>query len=438
MPTKRPPTSGRGQENSIDKLDKYQKASRSASKGTFMRTFSRTKTSQLVTAWNDIHYLTVMNNRFLWIADGTGAVDSATVPFAATMNLLNVAWELYYTNANLKDLVAAEEESWKLYFAVYLQLATEIQLQYNFRTLLPAYTESDTVPGNNTNISYLNQSSFDIFVASMAEFPAPKGVDHLVKLFCSWIVELSPGYEKYTLKIPPAYFVPFMASYDLADLEAMRELLRVNLGNFITHSKKFGLGTGSWSDPVKPVVKSLDDPDVIAYFNHVWFMFYDNTPGTQLVHPDGGFAGVNRTTDFTGVEYFFKDSPNESPIHVLAPLFGTYNITNNPYGGIIIEETPAATEYEVNMVCVSQHGTDAGAIGLNDPNVNMILSCTKAYDDGNDAVFKVFNNGTNFTATQEVSGNWKFGIHHKLLMGAGRGATETENDLLNYIGKMIT
>lgn len=438
MPTSRRPTSGRGgDKDQLAQGDKYNKDSKAKATGNYMRTFSRTKKTQLVTTWDSIQYVTGSVCNFQIMQDVSGAVDSATVVSPALLNLLDKAWELYYTNANLKDRVDAEEASWKQYFAAYLCIAIEIQLQYNYRVLLPAFTESDTVPGTIANLSYFSQSSFDIFLASMAQYPAPKGVDSLVKSFASWIVQVAPEYERFTVRIPQGYYVPFEARYDLGDLEALREQLRVNLGGFTTHAKKFGLGTGSWSDPIKPVIKTLADPDVIAYFNHNWFIFYDNTPGDQLVHPDGGFTGNNLLTDYTDVEYFFKDTPNESVLHVLAPIFGAYDATNNEFGGWILFGVGAA-EYRINMHSCSQHGTTVTQLYLTSPNANYIVSLFKAYDDGNNAVFKVNNNGTNFTATRDIAGQWKYALHHNLFMGDGRGATETNNDLLNYIGKLIT
>ena len=438
MTTSRKPMSGRGQDNKISSLDKYNKDSKSKQVGTFMRTFARTKTSQFITSWDDPNFLLVVNNYIQALADTTGAVDSLTVAQANMLNWLDIVWELYFTNSNLKDLVAADEASWKLYFCAYLQIKAELQIQYNVRTLLPAFTESDVVPGSGTAISFFSQSSYDIFLASMSQYPAPKGVNELVTLFCSWIIQISAEYERFSLRIPPGYITPFSTSYDLEDLEAMRDLLRVNLGGFKTHAKKYGLGTSTWSDPVSPKIVKFDDPNVIAYLNHVHFKFYDNQPAQQEVTPDGAFAGANLTTDYTLVEYFFKDSPNESPIHVLAPWFGTYNATNNPYGGIIKTRAAPTTEYKVNALTCSQHATGMTTVGLTDKNAHVYLAHTKAYDDDEDAVFKVSNNGTNFTAAQAVGGAWKMASDYNLLMGSGRGATETNNDLLNYLGKLIT
>lgn len=437
MPTSKRPTSGRGQSDDISKLDSYNKASKTAALGRFMRTFSRSKTSRSMTAWDDSAFLTAVLAGFKFVGDDTSAVDSATVPSAQFTNLWNILWETHFENANLKDLVAAEETAWILYYSAMLQICMDIQLQYNFRTLLPAYTESDTVPTDNTELSYLTQSSFDIFVGSMSEYPVPKGVYELVDLFGTWVVQMSQAYEKYSLAIPPSYVVPFASLYDLADLEAMRGLLRVNLGNMTTHAKKFGLKTGAWRDPIKPVVKAIDDPDVIAYLNHMWFIFYDNTPGNQLVQPNGGFAGDNLVGDYNDVEYFFKDNPNESPMHVLAPWFGVYNATNNPYGGFILLCVPNTAEYYINMSSVAQHGVGMGPTVMTSDNVKEILPLFKAATDSEDAIFSPAFAGTNFTANQNMGDSWPLAGILKLFHGSGRGATETNNDLINYLGRSL-
>ena len=429
--------SGRGQEGSATQLDTYQKNSKKAAVGKNMRTYSRTKVSQFITSWDDANYFLVFNNYFYTIADATGDVDANTVIGVVFEKWLNLAWELYYKNANLKDLVAADETSWKLYWATYFCIATEIQLQYNMRCYLPAYTESDIVPGSGTAISFFSQASFDIFCASMAEYPAPKGVWELVDVLCTWLIKMSNEYERFTVRIPAAYCSPFNTQYDLADLEAMRALLRVNLGGFETHATKYGLGKGSWRDPIKPTIKTWNDVDVIAFLNYVQFNMYDNQPDQQLVYPDGGYTGVNSTTSYTLVEQFFKDDPNESLLHLLGPLFGTWEADHNPYGGWILTGQAATTEYKVNMMTCAHHGTAMSTCSLIDKNALTLLYHTKAVADGGSAVFQTFFNGTNFTAAQNLAGCWSFASDAMLLYGIGRGATETNNDLLNYLGKLL-
>ena len=94
MTTTRKPMSGRGQ-NDIKNLHGYNVASKKAAAGTFMRTFARTKTSNLVTAWNDVHQFIVKNQHFTFIADSTGNVDSATVGDPGGLVLLDVLWETF-------------------------------------------------------------------------------------------------------------------------------------------------------------------------------------------------------------------------------------------------------------------------------------------------------------------------------------------------------
>lgn len=428
--------SGRGQKKSD--LDSYMKNSKSKATGNFMRTFSRTKTSGLISSWDDPHYFSIMNERFMFLADATGAVDSATVGDAGGLVLLDVLWETHFQNANLKDLVATDEASWKLYFLAMLQICIDFQIQYNIRCYLPAYTESDIVSGAQAAIPYMTQSSFDIFLASMKDYPVPKGIYELVDIFATWVVQLTAEYEKHTLRIPAAIFQPFTCSYDLEDFEAMRGLLRVNLGGAITHAKKYGLGMSKWRDPLKPVEKSVSDVDVIAYFNHNNFSYYDNQPATVVFAPNGGFGGANLTTDYTLVEYAFKDTPNESKLHVLAPWFGTYNGTNNPYGGFIRNVQPNTAEYYFNLAFTSQHGTSVSAANLGDAIISdMILLLHKASSDNVAATLNLQYGGTNFTAVKGLDDCWPLAYYNKLFYGTGRGATETNNDLINFLGRSL-
>ena len=437
MTTDRKPMSGRAQ-NKVSGLDSYNKQSKTAAVGNFMRTFSRTKTSGLITTWDDIHFWNVKNAYFQFLADVTGAVDSATVATAGSLALLDILWETFFENANLKDLVAGDEAAWKLYYATMLQICLDWQIMYNTRCYLPAYTESDTVSSNTTNIAYFSQSSFDIFLASMKDFPVPKGVYNLVDTFTTWVVKLTNEYERHTLRIPAAMLQPFTCHYDLADFEAMRGLLRVNLGGFLTHSKKFGLKTDAWRDPIKPTEKLTNDPDVIAYFNHSPWMFYDNTPADFKVIGNGYYNGANLTTDYTNHEFAFKDSPNESKIHVLAPWFGIYDGTNNPYGGFIKQHSCNAAEYYVNLLHTSQHGTTMTAADMgNAIMTDMILDLHKCTSDNLAATMSLNFNGTNMTAAKGLDDAWMLATTNLLFYGKNRGAVETNNDIINFLGRAL-
>lgn len=436
MTTPRKPTSGRAQKTTD--LDSYHKQSKASNVGNHMRTFARTKTSGLITAWNDPHFMTIKGQHFKFIADATGAVDSSTVGDPGGLVLLDVLWETHFENANLKDLVANDEASWKLYFLVMLQICIDFQIQYNYRCHLPAYTEADAVPGTETALTFLEQSSYDIFIASMAEFPVPKGVYELVDIFASWIVRITPEYERFTLRIPPAYYVPFYCVYDLLDFQAMRQLLRVNLGGFVTHAKKYGLGTTSWRDPKPPVIKDLHDVDVIAYFNHSPFKYIDKNVATLIVAENGGFTGTDKTDDYALTQYGFKDNPNESKMHVLAPWFGVYDATNNPYGGFIHQGAPNAAEYYVNLSFVAQHGIDVAIANLGDAIItDTMLLLHKAASDNVAATFTLEFNGTDFTATRGLDDCWPLGYYNDLFYGAGRGYDETTNDLINFLGRIL-
>lgn len=436
MTTDRKPMSGRGQTKSD--LDSYMKKSKISAVGNFMRTFSRTKTSGLITSWDDAHFFSVKNAYFKFLADVTSAVDAATVGDPGGLVLLDILWETHFQNANLKDLVSTDEASWKLYFLSMLQICIDFQIQYNMRCYLPAYTEADAVPGDAANITFLTQSSYDIFISSMKEFPVPKGIYELVDLFATWVVQLTQEYEKHTLRIPAAIFQPFNTVYDLEDYQAMRALLRVNLGGMLTHAKKYGMGISAWRDPVKPTVKTLSDPDVIGYFNHSTLYYYDNQPAAVFFRPNGGIAGANLTTEYTLVEYAFKDNPNESAMHVLAPWFGVYNATNNPYGGFIHQYAPNSAEYYINMMFCAQHGTGMTATNLGDAILtDTLVLFHKAGSDNTGATFKLIYNGTNFTAEKGLDDCWPLAYFNRLFYGTGRGATETNNDLINFLGRSL-
>ena len=436
MTTDRKPTAGRGQKK--QDLDGYMKKSKESAVGNFMRTFSRTKTSGLITSWDDVHFYNVKGQHFQLLADATSAVDSATVGKAGPLALMGLLWLTHFENANLKDLVTADRDSWLLYYLVMLQICVDWQIMYNSRCYLPAYTEADAVPGAAAALSFFSQSSFDIFTASMSEFPVPKGIYEIVDIFCTWVVRITQEYEKHTLRIPAAIFQPFDVVYDLEDYQAMRSLLRTNLGGMTTHAKKYGLGISSWRDPIKPVEKTLNDPDVIAYFCHSPIKYYDNQPAAVIFRPNGNYAGANLTTDYTLTEFGFKDNPNESKIHVLAPWFGEYDGTNNPYGGIIIQGTPNSAEYYYNLMFCAQHGTSMTAANLGDAIIaDTILLLHKLASDNVAATFNLQFTGTNFTADKGLDDCWPLAYNNLLFYGTGRGATETNNDIINFLGRLL-
>ena len=439
MTTERKPISGRGQDSYPPKLDKYNKDSKSKALGRHMRTFSRGKTGQMVTAWDDQDYLLVLNNYFKSLADVSGGVDAATVGSPQFLAWLDETWELHYTNANLKDLVAGEESAWQLYFCCSFFIAMATQIQYNFRCYLPAYTEADGVPGSTSNIPYFSQSSFDIFLGSMANYPIPKGVWELVDTLGTWGVSLGKSYEKYTLRIPECVLFPFNDYYDLEDLEAARDIMRINLGNTITHAQKFGLKMGKWRDPVKPTIKQFNDPDVIALFNHLHLTITDKDPALIEFSPNGGFGGANLTTDYTLTEYMFLDDPNESPLHVLAPIFGIYDATNNPYGGWVLSAS-VATEYYISAMHCKQHGDNILEIKYDTyESALWLLLLHKCVSDNAvaDGKFNIGVFGTQLTVEQGFDDVWSLALFCNCFTGSNRGATETNNDLLNYLGRLL-
>lgn len=438
MGTTRKPMSGRAQSDYPSNLDKYNKDSKAKSVGRHMRTFARTKTSRVITTWDDSNYFSVVNNQLKIVGDTTGNVDNATTGSAQFLAWLDETWELFYTNANLKDLDATEESYWKDYFSCAFFIKYALQVQYTFRCYLPAYTEADDVPGDTTNIPYFSQSSFDIMVASMKDFPIPKGIDHLISLLCGWVIQLSQPYEQFSLSIPGAFIYPWNCDYDLGDLEGARERMRVTMGRAITHAKKFGLKMGSWSDPVKPVVKQISDSDVIAYLNHAQLQYYDKANAVPMA-PNGGFGGSNSTTEWTNTEYCFKDNPNESEIHVLAPIFGVYDATHNKFGGWVLE-TVAAAEYACGAMCVAQHGTNISPFDIASLIGKYFVLLYKGWTDNllADGELNLMVSGTEVTADKGMDDSWPIVPIFNLYVGSGRGMTESNNDLINYLGRLLT
>ena len=175
---------------------------------------------------------------------------------------------------------------------------------------------------------------------------------------------MTESYSKAKITVPPSYYLPFCHRNTLADLQGYREASKVNMGDAMTHAKKFGIPFSKFSMSKlssREILRSnmYKDQDVIAIFNILPFSYTWKTGPTVKTRQHANIlSGANLTTDYTNMIYVFDDSQEMSLVHALFPIFGlAYDVTNNPYGEILMCVPTAATEYMSNLLHMKILGT---------------------------------------------------------------------------------
>jgi hypothetical protein len=337
----------------------------SKSRAKWFRNFHRTKEKAFMTAYNDVHFLFV---NLIHVAD----ITSAGNPKDAIDALLDKAWELGAKTGNIKDLDSTQEGQFKTWVREWLTIAWDIAAQKMIRPFMSAFTESSATTTTNATIAIWTQADWDAFCSSLEQHECPDFVPRFVKLFC-WYIKLSEGYEKAGLPIPPSYFLPICHVHTLTNLQAHRETAKGVAAQAMTHCRKFGIPFSKFScDKLESrEVRRQDvfmDQDLIAYFGLQAFSYcYKTGPTVTTKRQSTSLTGANLTTDYSNILCMFDDTKEMSIMMALGPVYmnGTYDATNNPYGGIVTLLATSATEYNTNVLHVKHLGTSwtTGQIG---------------------------------------------------------------------------
>jgi hypothetical protein len=405
----------------------------------FFRNFARTKTKSYMTAYNDIHYLSVIRIALANIDDG-GNVE------AAFDNVLDVAWEIGAKTGNIKDLDATQETAMKNWFRYWLKMVWDIAAQMMLRPFVPAFTESSTTASSTTACAIWKQADWDAFLQSLEKLDCPDFVYKFMQPFL-FTIKMSEGYEKAGLPIPPSYVLPITHNYELSDMQTLRESAKGVSAQAMTHCKKFGIPFSKFSTSkleAKELSRSglFNNQDIVAYFSIIPIRYYNNTPAlTYLLPSSGCYAGGDLTTEYEAMDYTFIDGKHMSILHALAPIVNcnyTYDGTNSPYVNIITCFAPDNNEYEVSIFHTSLLGTSWTAGTVTSLGSYHVLSLIRAWYNAGSVQGMAFT-GSKVTADQTLdTQDWIAAIENPdICLGTGVKGAEVNDQLVNAFKYMI-
>lgn len=336
-----------------DKHDK-ERTNKSTAKSKFFRNFWRTKQKAYMLTYDDDQQLNIMLNV---LSDITSAGDPHTA-----FDTLLTAWVIGAKTGDMKTIDATELQNWIDWVKEWVTIAWDIAAQMALRPMLPGVTEVSTTTTTNATITIWTQADWDAFIQSLERLDCPDFVYRFMKPFL-YTIQLTEAYMKAELPVPPSYLLLIAHVHNLANLQAHRDTAKGLAGSATTHAAKYKIPFSKFSSAkLKSIVVKRKDmflnQDLIALFNILPFKYCNNDPAVTTDFHGAILTGANLTTDFTNAYYLFDDSQEMSMIHALFPLFGTaYHVDNNPYGEIITQITPGATEYYVPMLRMKLSGT---------------------------------------------------------------------------------
>lgn len=404
----------------------YQAKSFTENKNPYMRSFARDKRKTRMTSY-DSAYAVIRHTTRLSTCSVAGVI---VTQFS---NAIDKIWEYGHVHGNMKDLDATQETAFKLITAIALQVSFELNCQQKQRNLLKVFTESDAG-------SFWTQNSYDTFISGLEGLPLPKFVVNFIKLF-NFIIKLSDEYTLHTVTVPACYVIPFSNSFTLAEMQACKIVWQQNLANAIAHAEKFGIPMTTFSASMIQDIRTIaeDAPDARAYYNHIFFKWYDDgTNGVTSIGPAGPMQGTNMTTDYTERKFFFPGNGPDSRIDGLAPLFGLYHAVNNINGGWFLVPDVGATEGYVSIYHMAQYAT-ALTQGTT-TTLAWYLPLILAFWDGKTAstTFKIgvtSDHATTVDYNSELS--WPLATYKDLWYGTGVSYNISLDFLLSNLSEMM-
>jgi hypothetical protein len=322
----------------------------------WFRNFNRTKQKTAMSARDDVQYLNV---GLFYLADITTGD-----PQTAFNNLIDECWPIAAKHGNMKDLDQTNEEpAYKLWMQAWTKICWEVAMQNNLRDFLDGVTEADDVPTTSTvdTTKIWIQASWDQYIQSLEKLDCPDFAIRFVNIF-TWYIRMTSGYTRGTrTQIPPSYYLPFTHINDLNEMVAFRDIAKANKQYAMDHCTKFGIPFSKFSlDKLKcrEIMRDqvFKDPTATCFFNMA-NMKYRNSSGVANLWHCTMLTGANQTTDYTNIRNLFDDTVPHSILRALTMLFGTYDATNNEYGGLIISLDTTATQYTIACRQMKMGGT---------------------------------------------------------------------------------
>lgn len=334
------------------------------------------------------------------------------------------------TSGNMKDVVSAEETA----FGAVCRDAFMVCFNEAYRRiileLLANSAESDTDEIADNRPPVITYTSMNLELQNMQEknLVIPDHISKMIKDL-TFLIKIQESYSVGSLILPPRYLVPFSPFMDFANVQSYNSDWAQNNALAKLHMDKFGIKYHKFSDsdiPEAPEV-STSSSKAIAYFNHMPLVVRD-AANDQPIYPYASIAG---TATWTGILYYFKENPDEDPLHILLPiLVNAYHVDNNPYGGMLSFRYCTDTQNHVCIVSSSYTNTSTWTSALEYEIVFYFLATYKQTN-----TFNVSLTGTYRTADSDYSG-WLWAIMNGCAYGTGLTKTSIENILKGYMTKL--
>lgn len=357
-----------------------------------------------------------------------------------------------YQAGNMKDKVDAQETAYTTMVSNWLQVLFNLGPMTTLRDLMDNPPESDAISATgdgetgNTNMALYTYLNFNAILSELQGKIIPNVVIELFKAF-NFYIKFGDPYQIGAVEIPGQYYLPFYPKDAYTTLSTVAtgalDLIYAQQGQAKRHMDKFGIKYSKFDvSLLTPREIDQNHPDAIAWFNHAPLTIagsgvagycpggYD-AAGDVVAGGIFGTGGLFYTGAHSNVAYFFKDNPNESVIHVLAPLLDMYHATNNPYGwmfnpGTFISTTAKDTGLKASQVEASEFlGADASEMTFSVTKYLALYTQTNLID--------LSYTGTNIAETDIAE--WPLAATLDLKYGRGLSQNVIDNALLRQLMK---
>lgn len=427
MPRKVIASERSGAKNREAKIEGWVKERQTASIGRHMRTFARTKKKELITTYDDVDYLTFLQNI-------RGSDECAYFADACLL-----AYERGQRVGNMKDEVAAQKEALDLTCDYGLELLLDLSAQWPLANLMANHYKQDTISVAGVSITDYNEATMTAILQRMDKLELPvvlKRVLNDVNFIVKWT---EPWQDVNNNDIPGSYVcirTPYAAS---STNEALVTNLWAEQGELKNHCKKFGIKLEKFSpDWLKPRIINRDHPDWLAFTQLTAVNLRNGADAADLTKlPAYHFAAANPEYK----RWWFYNDPNESPINYLAPLFQPYDNPDNLYGGACVYPHVLST---ADTFVSSFKFTDATAQPSDMPKLFERIDLAKEFlaiwENAGDLNFEI--TGTDITNTDiDLNSNaqisWFKSVDLDISYGTGIDLTAKDDTFISYLIELM-
>lgn len=422
--TRNPAGSRTGEVDKTRSIKGYNQARDKGEKGKWFPNFKHSRYSEKMTTYDDIDYIFILFNR------ASSATEAAYIA-----NGCEEAVTIGRQTGNMKEEVAAQKTAYKQIIDDWMQIIFELAAQEAIIDLMenPPRSDSATSLGDgntgNTNIALFTKSSRATMLQELEGLVMPNVVMEIFRPLNFYWKLLDPWILGETT-IPARYILPRMPTNALTTINTLISSVYSNQGEAKMHMDKFKIKYKTWPgiDALKPRELRIADTDSIAYLSHM-NLCYRGIAAAKISPPAYGF-------DADGSEnhrYYFKDSPNESVINVLAKLLEPYDATYNQYGGLLANAAITTSQNDAGMSAkLTESSEFLGTTIYN--NLDFLLNVKAIWDQTDDINIEL--TGSDPT-NADISGFWPLASQLDLKYAKGMDETRTDNVLLNWL-KSVT